>query len=214
MIEYIYKNKLKLNQWFRLAIAGALLLAFPVGAVEFKEGIHYQAVTKQHAPRVPSGKEVIEFLWYDCKTCYAVQGELKHWLMRKPTVVHYKRLPAVTEQKMEYFARVMVTAQQLKVLDKVNMALFTALHAYKRPLEDSQELERFFGEFGVEAKQFRTFFNSGFVATKVRQAKKLGEDFGITGAPTFVVNGRYRVDPTMVASPQELFQVIDFLLRQ
>ncbi|RMH17349.1 MAG: thiol:disulfide interchange protein DsbA/DsbL, partial [Gammaproteobacteria bacterium] len=187
-----------------------LVLFLPLSSIQasdYREGVHYQRIQNPLISRLEKRHKVIEFLWYDCESCYQIEGVLRQWLDQKPTDVQFERLPAVTQPEMTYFARAMEVARQLKVLDRIHLPLFTALHGQHRPLREEKELSKFFSEFGVQSSQFKTFFHSGFVTSRVNQARRLGNRFGIAGAPTFVVDGRFRVDPTMVRSPQELMQV-------
>ncbi len=51
-------------------------------------------------------------------------------------------------------------------------------------------------------------------ADKVRDAKLMNRRYDVQGAPTIVVNGRYRVDPTMVASPEAMIEEVNFLVER
>ncbi len=181
---------------------------------QFREGVHYQLITPASSP-TPGGKiEVIEFLWYGCETCYVMQPYLQRWADSRQGSIDYKRIPAVTNDDMILLARAFYTAEALGISDMVRHALFDAIHRHRRPLKSEQDLAAFFEEQGVEQDDFRQAFRSNYVAGKVRKARILGSRYGIAGAPTIVINGKYRVDSSMVASPQELIAVIDYLVNK
>jgi len=191
-----------------------LVLLFAVGQVNaaehFKAGVHYQVI--ESASSAPATQEVIEFLWYGCSTCYAIQGQVQRWLSKKKPAINYKRVPAVTEPKMEPLARAFYIASLLDKLDEVHIPLFTAINVHHRPLQEEAELRQFFIEHAVKGADFDRILHSGYIKAQLRKAKAMAVRFGISGAPTLVVNGRYRIDPNMVRSAREMFEVVDFLL--
>lgn len=176
-------------------------------------GINYKEITTPQPAAAPAGKvEVIEFLWYDCQTCYVMQPLLERWLAGRREQVVYRRVPAVTGDDMIYFARVFYAADALGVLDQATPALFAAINRYARPLDNDDRLAEFFGELGVERARFLSAFRSSATIGKVREAQVTNLRYDVQGAPTLVVGGRYRVDPTMVASPDAMIDELDFLI--
>lgn len=185
------------------------------GGNGIKPGINYKEITTPQPATASAGKvEVIEFLWYDCQTCYVMQPLLERWLAGHRDQVAYSRLPAVTGDNMVYFARVFYAANTLGVLEQATPALFAAIHRYARPLDSDDRLAEFFGELGVERARFLSIFRSAATADKVRDAKLMNRRYDVQGAPTIVVNGRYRVDPTMVASPEAMIEEVNFLVER
>lgn len=180
-----------------------------------KSGINYKEITTPQPTTAPADKvEVIEFLWYDCQTCFVMQPLIERWLAEHRDQVVYSRVPAVTGDNMVYFARVFYAANTLGVLDQATPALFAAIHRYSRPLDSDDKLAEFFGELGVERARFLSTFRSSATADKVRDAKLMNRRYDVQGAPTLVVNGRYRIDPTMVASPEAMIDEVNFLVER
>jgi thiol:disulfide interchange protein DsbA len=185
------------------------------GSHGIKVGINYKEITTPQPVTAPAGKvEVIEFLWYDCQTCFVMQPLIERWLAEHRDTVAYSRLPAVTGDNMVYFARVFYAAEALGVLDQATPALFAAIHRYARPLDTDDQLAEFFGDLGIERARFLSAFRSSATADKVRDAKLMNRRYDVQGAPTLVVAGRYRVDPTMVASPDAMIDELNFLVER
>lgn len=181
---------------------------------QFREGVHYQLITPAQ-PRTPSAKvEVIEFLWYGCQTCFVIQPNLERWASDRKDAIDYQRVPAITNDGMILLARAFYTAEVLNIIDKIHPSLFNAIHKHRRKLDSEQALAGFFEEHGVNAKDFLQAFRSSYVAAKIKKARTMGNRYGIVGAPTITVNGKYRVDSSMVTSPEELTAVIDFLVNK
>ena len=181
---------------------------------QFREGEHYQFITPAQT-RTPGAKiEVIEFLWYGCQTCFVIQPNLERWASDRKDAIEYQRIPAVTNEGMMILARAFYTAEVLDIIAKIHQPLFEAIHKHRRKLDTEQALAGFFEEQGVSAKVFLQAFRGSDVAGKIRKARTLGSRYGIAGTPTITVNGRYRVDSSMVTSPEELIAVIDFLVNK
>ena len=185
------------------------------GGSGIKAGINYKEITTPQPVTAPAGKvEVIEFLWYDCQTCYVMQPLLERWLAGQRDRVAYSRVPAVTGDNMMYYARVFYAADTLGVLDRATPALFAAIHRHARPLDTDDRLAEFFGDLGVERARFLSTFRSSATMARVREAQVMNRRYDVQGAPTLVVNGRYRVDPTMVASPEAMIEEVNFLVER
>lgn len=197
-----------------------LLLAAGIAGADdgnhgIKAGINYKEITTPQPSAAPAGKvEVIEFLWYDCQTCFVMQPLIERWLAGQRDQVAYSRVPAVTGDNMIYFARVFYAANTLGVLDQATPALFAAIHRYARPLDSDDKLVEFFGDLGVERARFLSAFRSSATMAKVREAQVMNRRYDVQGAPTIVVNGKYRVDPTMVASPEAMIEEVNFLVER
>ena len=181
---------------------------------QFREGMHYQLITPSQPHKSDNKVEVIEFLWYGCESCYVIQSGLERWKSANNNLIDYQRMPAITNDDMTLMARAFYTAEVLGIVNKIHRPLFEAIHRYRRQLKTEQDLADFFNEHGVSEKDFREAFSSSYVAGKVRKAKTIGSRYGIAGAPTIVINGKYRVDSSMVTSPDELIAVIDFLVKK
>ncbi len=179
----------------------------------FKEGVHYQRIDPPQPVQGHKGVEVVELLWYGCRTCYLIQPALARWRERHAGEISYRRMPAITHEGMTLLARAFYAAQALGVEERIHEPLFAAIHRHHRRLEDEAALEVFFAEQGVDPRAFRRAMDSRFVARKVRQARIMSRRYGIQGAPTLVVAGRYRLDPSMVVSVDEMMAVLDYLLQ-
>lgn len=203
-----------------LAVLLSVALSLPSSAIfaqdsGIKSGVNYKELTVPQPTAAPAGKaEVIEFLWYGCQTCYVMQPLIERWLAGQRERVAYSRVPAVVGENMVYFTRVFFAADVLGVLEQANPALFAALHRHHRALDSDDRLVEFFGDIGVGRAQFLSTFRSSATMARVREAQVMNRRYDVQGAPTIVVNGKYRVDSTMVASPEQMIEAVDFLVRR
>ena len=190
----------------------ALLAMTNSQAQEFVAGQHYQEVKPPVATSVPAGKvEVLELFWYGCPHCYAFEPQLTEWVKNKPDYIEFVRVPAVFAHNWELHARAYYAAQQLGVLDKVHQALFDAIHKQGRKVFSEEEITQFFADQGVDAEAFKKAFNSFDVDTKTRHAIALTREYGITGVPALIVNGKYRSSAQEAGDLNSLLKVVETL---
>ncbi len=181
---------------------------------DFQAGNHYQVIEPPQPTRSGDKVEVMEFFWYDCQTCFIIQPALQQWLGRHGGKIVFRRLPAITDERMIFFARAYYAAVALNIQDKVHNPLYVAINSHRRKLDSEQALAIFFKENGVDHQAFTNAFRSNFVAVKVRQARVMSQRYGIQGAPSIAVDGRFRLDSTMVRSAEEFIEVLDYLVRK
>jgi len=212
-----------LKQWrrgffLRVFCAGLLLLGVaPVLAVTpviYQEGNQYQRIDPPQRDAQADKPTVVELFSYGCQTCYSIQPDLQQWRNQHRDQIIYQRLPAVTDRHMLFGARVYYTMVALGVADRLHTLLFDAIHRYRRPLDTEDALADFFAEHGVDKKAFRQAFRSNFTAAKLRRASIMSKRYGIRGAPTMIIAGRYRVDSSMVHNAREMTAVMDYLLKK
>jgi len=190
-------------------LAAGLLAASPAWA--FDEGIDYKAVAEPQSTETPGKVEVLELFWYGCPHCYHLEAELQRWLARQPDYVAFRRMPAVLGSNWALDAKVFYAAELLGVLDRIHLPLFEALHREHLPLGDENSLADWFATQGVKRDEFLKALNSFVVDMKVRRATQIGRALGVDGVPTFLINGKYLTSPSMTASTEKAFQVIDYL---
>lgn len=196
-------------------VCSALLIVLAAAnsaAEEFVLGQHYQEVKPAVATSTGVDKvEVVELFWYGCPHCYVFEPQLQEWLKKKADYIEFVRVPAVFAQNWEIHARAFYAAQQLGVLDKVNDPLFDAIHKEGRKLASEAEIGQFFAEKGVSAEDFKKAYSSFDVDTKTRRAITLTREYGITGVPALVVNGKYRSGAQEAGDLATLLKLVDDL---
>jgi len=204
----------------RLALSLALclpLLAPSAAFAGFDEGIDYKKIEPPLPTTAPAGKiEVNEMFWYGCPHCFHFEPKLLNWLKTKPKYVDFVRIPAVFpgRQTWEVHARAYYTAQVLGVLGKTHEALFNAIHVDGRRETTEKSLQAFFAKHGVAPKDFKETFNSFTVYSKLRKATDLTRRSKITGVPSMIVAGKYRVDGDLAGGQEKMLQVVNFLIKR
>lgn len=191
----------------------AFLALFCLTGLARAEG-GYENVTPVQPVQNPDKIEVIEFFWYGCPHCYSLEPSMVAWLKTKPTNVEFIRQPAVFSELWGKHAKAFFTAEALGVSEKVHADLFDAVQNKKQKLTSEDELAKFFAAHGVKDEDFRAAYNSFLVDAKMRQAETMGPRYGITGVPTIIVNGKYRVTATTAKSQENMLKVTNELIQQ
>jgi len=185
-----------------------LLTAFAVQAEPWVE------LTTPQPTRDPAKVEVIEFFWYGCPHCYHAEPQVAAWRKHQPPSVEFIRVPAIFNQRWAVLGRAYYAMQQLKLGEDVHRALFDAIHRDNKNLNDEASLTEFFAAQGVPREKFKEAFNSFDVDGKVGRANQMTRAYGLEGVPTFIVNGKYRVDGTSAGSVEAMFTALDQLVAQ
>lgn len=83
-------------------------------------------------------------------------------------------------------------AKALGVEDKVEGPLFEAVLKH-HSVKSENDIKAVFVQAGVDAGEFDAARNSFMVKTLTARQEKAAEEFGLTGTPSFYVNGKYQI---------------------
>ena len=180
---------------------------------EYEEGVHYHQLPVVVAPEDPDRIEVAEVFSYACIHCYTFDPILEQWRDQLPDDVSFRRVPAIFNETWALLARMYYAAELLGVGEPMHMPLFEAIHKrgvdIRRP-ELAEELFR--SEAQVSAEDFKNAMESFGVATRLRQADTQGRMYRVTGVPTLIVNGKYRIGSGGAGGYEEMLRIADFLI--
>lgn len=180
---------------------------------EYKEGEHFVRLPRRVNPTVPVAKiEVVELFWYGCPHCFNLEPHAVVWKTRIPENVVFRSVPAVLNPSWATHARAYYAAEKLGLLKNTHETLFKSIHEQGRRINSEDALLRFFERQGADREEFKAAMHSSSVEAKVKRAEKLGREYGLTGVPSLVVDGQYRVLLDHIASYEDLFSIVDFLI--
>lgn len=190
-----------------------LLAAQPVLGAGLVEGKHFYRL-QMPQPTAQVGKvEVIEFFWYGCPACFDLAPLLKTWVKRLPADVHFRKVPAVFRDSWAPGARLFYTLEALNLLDRLNDAVFNAMHKEKIRLGDEATLFDWVAAQGVDRREFAQTYRSFAVDAKVRRAAEMTSEYGFGGVPALVVGGQYIPAPNL-GTFGNMLQVVDGLIEK
>lgn len=179
----------------------------------YEEGTHYERLPVPVEVQAKGGVEVVEVFSYACYHCYSFQPLLEQWPGALAEDVNFRRVPAVFSELWRQLARLFYAAQSLGVLEAVHQPIFDAIHQRGRDLTNEAEAAALFEEAaGVDGETLREVLNSFTVETRVQQSVADGKAYRITGTPTLIVNGKFRIDGRMADGQAGMLRVADFLI--
>lgn len=202
-----------------LALVATTTLSVGVAEDTYVEGTHYEVIdipveTGVETER-PRKVEVVEVFSYMCIHCYSFDPLLNRWEQGKSAQAVFNRLPAVFSSDWALMAQAFYTAEILGVAEQMHEPLFAAIHTQPKNLRDEDIMAALFEDnASVPKEEFSKSYNSFFVRSRVMQAGAKSRAYGITGVPTMIVNGKYRVGARMAGSNQGMLDVVDFLVQK
>ena len=200
----------------RKHLAWVLLLLFfsCTQAEEYVEGRHYQILDNPTVTRNSSKVEVVEVFWFGCNHCYSLESYIQPWKRNLPNDVDFWKSHITWNAQAETHARLFYSAKALGIEEKAIPAAFTAIWREGRNLLGNSEVEYFFKGFGIEKERYLSVSNSFGVNNAVKQANNRMRQWTVTGVPTIIVNGKYKVSGTREIGTSKLLDVVDFLIEK
>ena len=183
-------------------------------AEEYVEGRHYQILDNPTVTRNPSKVEVVEVFWFGCNHCYSLESYIQPWKRNLPNDVDFWKSHITWNAQAETHARLFYSAKALGIEEKAIPAAFTAIWREGRNLLGNSEVEYFFKGFGIEKERYLSVSNSFGVNNAVKQANNRMRQWAVTGVPTIIVNGKYKVSGTREIGTTKLLDVVDFLIEK
>ncbi|MFT3848447.1 MAG: thiol:disulfide interchange protein DsbA/DsbL [Propionivibrio sp.] len=194
---------------YLFALVSLLALALPARA-QLVAGPDFVEINPPLAVDNPARIEVVEFFSYACPHCNDLNPTVKKWAAKLPSDVEFKRV-AVSFNSPFYqlMARLYYTLDALGELERLDAAVFDAIHVKGLKLIDEKSIQEWAVGQGIDAKKFSDAFKSFSVDSNIKRADTLSRAAKIPGVPTLVVNGRYRVVGQNVKSHDELLALTD-----
>lgn len=167
-------------------------------------------------PTPPGRKvEVEEVFWYGCPHCFHLQPVLNRWLAHKPADVLFVRQAAAISPYWLPQARAFFAFQRLHLVARLHDRFFDAIHIHHEVLDNATTISQWVAHHSaVSAARFRQVYWSFAVSLAVRKARQQQLAEGIHSVPTFIVDGRYRTNPSLAGSRAQLMRVVDYLVRK
>ncbi|HEY8608589.1 MAG TPA: thiol:disulfide interchange protein DsbA/DsbL [Noviherbaspirillum sp.] len=202
------------------------LLAAGAGASPDKpqDGTDYRTLQKPQQTEAGQKVEVIEFFWYSCPHCFALEHDLVAWLKKQGDNVVFKRIPVAFRDSMVPQQKLFYTLEAMGKFDELHQKLFNTIHVERKRTDTDAEILDFVTRNGIDKQKFLDVYNSFGVQAKAKRATQLMQAYQVDGVPLLAVGGRYLTSPAIIAEKlgnrpepvlhQATFQVMDFLVKQ
>jgi protein dithiol oxidoreductase (disulfide-forming) len=201
---------------FRLSSAlSGLLIAFAscVQAAP-SEGTDYIELKPPQSVDSPGKIEVIEFFWYRCPHCYALEPDLEAWVKRLPRDVQFRRVPGILNEDWAIDARIFYTLEAIGEVDRVHRQLFDVIHQQGGVRLRGDAFAKWIADWlakqKVDMAKYDAAFRSFTVESKLRRAAQMASSYRLDGVPVLSVQGRYLVLAS--TSQKAMLVTADFLI--
>ncbi len=200
---------------------GLLILCLPLTAMatQFELGKHYNKLNAEKSAK----PNVTEFFSFFCGHCYKMEPAAKELANSLPADVafiksHVNFLPGRSSEIQSLLSRAYLVAKEKKVAPKMTDAIFNYIHRSRAGFNDVKDVRNLFILNGMEGKDFDDLVYSMPVNISeqnfVSEQTKYSENGGLTGVPTFIVNGQYKVNYGQLKSAKEFSDLVKFLLEK
>ncbi|MEO5347563.1 MAG: thiol:disulfide interchange protein DsbA/DsbL [Magnetococcus sp. YQC-9] len=195
--------------------AAALFLAFGslhAESFEPKAGVNYEEI-KPPVPMTATKPEVVEVFNFKCPHCIYLHPHMEAWSARMKDRYAIKSLPIPFANQSDAPVRAFYAAQFLDREAEMKHAIFNAHFVDQVNIDSPQELAFIAEGMKFDSVVFQTHMVSFGVGSKLAQGQALASAYGITGTPTLVINGRFKVIPGKhdQGDYEKLFQIIEAL---
>lgn len=178
-----------------------MLLIPMVGcSADYVEGEHYTKVSEQASKKA----EVREYFSFYCPHCLKFEPFMEEVKKSLPTGValelnHVDFLPVASPKIQQMLSKALVVAQQLDMEKKLTGALFNYIQVQRAIITTEKDIRNIFVLNGADGDKFDKLMTSFSVNSKAKLMKHnqdtLTEKRALTGVPTIMVNGQYRINP-------------------
>ncbi len=203
-----------MKHWILALVALCFSAGVWAAESQYQEGVQYERITRPVATANPDRIEVVEMFGYPCPHCNTFEPLLHHWSQNRADDVDFVRVPVVFGRSWEPFARAYYVAELLGKVDETHQAMFDAIHVQRKRLRSEDDLAAFYAGFGVKAEEFHKQYNSFAVNMKLKQGDAKARGYEITGVPTLVVDGKYRVTASSAGGHKEMLDVVNYLIEK
>jgi thiol:disulfide interchange protein DsbA len=203
-----------------LAALAALLLALAAAGVHAQQqnmpqlSREYIRLDPPHPVTTGDKIEIIEFFYYGCPICYELQPTLSRWLFRAPDFVAIRRVPALSSDNWENFAKLFYSLEIIGDLPRLHWPIYDNFHFDGVKLNEETVMADWVSRNGVNREKFIATYHSPEVMAKVNTAREMIKNYEVKGVPSIVVDGKYLTSARMAGGTKEMMKVVDLLVEQ
>lgn len=200
--------------WRRFLVLVVFSLVGSAANAGIQPGKDYELMSPALAVETGKKIEVLEIFSYSCPHCADLEPDLVKWVKTLPKDVEFRRLPGIFQDSWIPFSKIYFSLEALGLTEKLHGEVFKAIHAQRIRLNDESTLFDWVEKQGVNRKAFADIYQSFSMQSKVMRAKQLTRDYGLSGVPAIIVDGKYRTYISMGGGHAGMFAIVDQLVKQ
>lgn len=193
-----------------------LLLSFAAAGAHAQSvpqlGRDYIRLDPAHAVTTGDRIEVIEFFYYGCPICYELEPKLSRWYFNGPGSVALRRVPALSSDNWDDFAKLFYTLEAMGQLARLHWPVYDNFHFNGLKLNEEPVMADWVAHNGLDKQKFIDTYRSPEIQAKLVAARDMTRSYDIKGVPSIVVDGKFVTSASMAGGTNELMQVADQLI--
>jgi thiol:disulfide interchange protein DsbA len=189
----------KMQQLFMVLLMPLFALSITACAEKYTEGKQYTEVNET----VSAKAEVREYFSFYCPHCLRFEPFMETVKNSLPEGVKFERnhvdfLRAASPKIQAMLTKSVVVAEQLGMGNKLVNAVFNYIQIQRAVITTEKDIRNIFVLNGADGEEFDKLMKSFSVNSKAKSMKKnqdtMSKKRALTGVPTIIVNGKYRVN--------------------
>ena len=156
--------------------------------------------------------EIVEFFWYRCPHCHALESTLTPWVKKLPADAQFRLVPAIFNDEWALDARVFYALEATGNLERLHSSLLDAIHKQGGANLKGQTYMKWVSDWlvkqGVDISKYDAALRSFTVESKIKRAAQIAQAYRLEGVPALAVQGKYVIS----GDARTMFGVADFLI--
>lgn len=172
-------------------LATFTLIAVPVSAIDFREGVHYQEITTKEATSKP---EIVEYFSFYCGSCYQFSPFSDRMAELYPEEFKAYQVDFIAPRDMgSVIVQSWAAATVLGVAAEFKQRTFHQHFVERKQSNTLNDIKAIFQQVGVSPAQFEQAYGSFAVRSLTNRMRTSVRDFNVRSTPTYIINGKYIV---------------------
>ncbi|TCS43846.1 thiol:disulfide interchange protein DsbA/DsbL [Reinekea marinisedimentorum] len=171
-------------------------------SARYVDGKHYTTLSTplKTSYRGEEIGEIMEFFSYSCIHCARLEASIPAFLEQKPDNIRFTQVPVVFNEYQKPEVRAYYVVELLGLGETAHIQIFNEINVNRNRMNTDAKFADFFTRFGISKEEYMKQAYSFAVNAKMNQSIILTRDSQITGTPSVVANGKYRIDSGAVGS--------------
>ncbi|MDP2109660.1 MAG: thiol:disulfide interchange protein DsbA/DsbL [Thiobacillus sp.] len=213
--HFFHQVRERISRWRCLWLLLALCAIGNTFASDIVEGFDYRTLKAPLSTSAGTKIEVIEFFWYNCPHCNAMEPLIEPWAKRNSSRILFKRVPYARNEEWVPQQQLYFALQAMGEVEAWHSRIFQAIHEQKIPLKSVAQMADYVQRQGLDRQRFLAAFKSPAVIQQTLHAAELAEQAVVESVPSIVVDGRYITYANLTGgSNAEVLQIADSLVNK
>lgn len=193
--------------WMCLLIFVSAASSVPV------EGTHYKKLPISLSKQCPGKVEIMEYFTFVCPSCYKLEQDLVKWLKNKPENVVFEKVPITFGSKaLRFQAKGYYIAKIYNKSKEYTDAIFKKIHFDNKRMSSKESILDLLASIGISKKDALETMDSLSLDMQIKNNEEKTIKNRILAMPTFIVDGKYKTDPSIAGGFDQYWHVIDYII--